>query len=67
MKRSCAMKNRQSVTELDVQKAIGKFLREGGLIKHLPDEVVPRNLLVGQKWGMYETVMDTQVTSGEGA
>jgi len=57
------MKSRQPITESDIQKAIGKFLREGGLIKHLPDEIVPSHTLVGQKWGMYETVLDSSVGS----
>ncbi len=53
------MKNRKSISEEEIQKALRKFLREGGLIKHLPDEVVPANTMVGSKWGMYELVTDT--------
>ena len=59
------MKTRQPITEIDVQKAIKKFLHEGGLIKHLPDEIVPPNMMVGQKWGMYESVLDSSVTSAD--
>ena len=59
------MKNRQSVTELDVQKAIGKFLWEGGLIKHLPDEVTPVSTLVGAKWGMFENVLESSLAGSE--
>ena len=59
------MKSRQPITEYDVQNAINKFLREGGLIKHLPDEIVPPNVMVGQKWGMYESVMDSSISSME--
>ena len=57
------MKSRHPITENDVQKAINKFLREGGLIKHLPDEIVPNHAMVGQKWGMYESVLDSSVGS----
>jgi len=61
------MKERQPVTEMAIQQAINKFLRSGGLIKHLPDEIVPRNAMVGQKWGMYEIVLDSQVSSSDTA
>jgi len=54
---------KKTITEEDVQAALGKFLRAGGLIRHLPDQVVPRNTLVGARWGMYEIVSDTTVAS----
>ena len=41
------MKNKKLITEEDVQKALHKFEKDGGLIKHLPDQVNPRNTLVG--------------------
>jgi hypothetical protein len=61
------MKARNVITEEDVQKALQKFLRDGGLIKRLPDEVVPPNLMVGAKWGMYEPVLEaaTMTSSSE--
>ena len=52
------MKGKSQISEDDVQRAIRKFLQEGGLIKRLPDEVTPRSVLVGAKWGMYEPVLE---------
>ncbi len=49
---------KKTITEEEIQQALGKFLREGGLIKHLPDEVVTPNLMVGGKWGIYEPVLE---------
>ncbi len=59
------MKGNKSITEEEVQKALQKFVRGGGLIKNLPDEVAPRNLLVGAKWGMYEPVMETTTVGSD--
>lgn len=53
------MKNKKVITEEDVQKALNKFVKDGGLIRQLPDQVTPRNLLVGARWGVYEVVSDT--------
>lgn len=53
------MKNKKVITEEDVQKALNKFVKDGGLIRQLPDQVAPRNLLVGARWGVYEVVSDT--------
>ena len=58
------MKKTIAITEEDVQKALQKFLNNGGLIKHLPDEITPRNILVGAKFGMFEPVIET---SGAGS
>ena len=55
------MKNRNSqavVTEQEVQQALQKFKKQGGLIKKLPDEIVPAHNLVGSRWAMYETIQD---------
>ena len=41
---------KKTITEEDVQAALGKFLRAGGLIRHLPDQVVRRNTWVGARW-----------------
>ena len=59
------MKDKKSITEAEVQNALQKFIRGGGLINHLPDEVAPRNLMVGGKWGIYEPVMEI-TTAGAG-
>ena len=56
---------KKTITEEEVQAALNKFLRTGGLIKRLPDQVVPRNTLVGARWGMYEIVSDTTVSSAD--
>ena len=58
------MKKKQLVTEEDVQLAIQKFVRDGGLIQQLPDQVAPRNLMVGARWGIYEPVMETASVTG---
>jgi hypothetical protein len=55
-----AMKNNKAViTESEIQQALEKFKKHGGLIKRLPDEVVPAHNLVGAKWSMYETIQDS--------
>ncbi len=56
---------KKTITEEEVQAALNKFLRAGGLIKRLPNQVVPRNTLVGARWGMYEIVSDTTVSSAD--
>ena len=53
------MKKKNAITEEDIQKALGKFVKDGGLIKQLPDQVTPVNRLVGARWGAYEIVSDT--------
>ncbi len=57
------MKTNKVITEEDVQKALQKFVKEGGLIKKLPDEVVSKNVLVGAKFAIYEQVGDSSVGS----
>ena len=57
------MKNKKLITEEDVQKALSKFEKDGGLIKQLPDQVAPRNTLVGARWGVYEVVSGTAPSS----
>ena len=56
---------KKTITEEQVQAALNKFLHAGGLIRRLPDQVVPRNTLVGARWGMYEIVSDTSVSSAD--
>ncbi|HKI98929.1 MAG TPA: hypothetical protein VKB51_10685 [bacterium] len=51
-------KNKAVVTEQDIQQALEKFKKQGGLVKRLPDEVVPAHNLVGAKWSMYETIQE---------
>lgn len=61
------MKRKSQISEEDVHRAIRKFLQAGGLIRRLPDEVTPRTVLVGAKWGMYEPVLEfTNVGSDTG-
>lgn len=55
-----------AVTHEDVQAALRKFEEKGGLIKRLPDEVTPRNSLVGSRWAVYESLNDMG-SSGESA
>lgn len=47
------------ISEEDVQRALNKFINGGGLIKQLPDQIAPRNTLVGARWGAYEVVSAT--------
>lgn len=47
-----------TITEEDVQRALKKFIKDGGLIKQLADQVTPPNTLVGARWGVYEPVSD---------
>ena len=59
------MKNKRHFSEEDIQKALNKFLSEGGLIKHLPDEITPVSTLVGAKWGMFENVLESSLAGSE--
>jgi hypothetical protein len=52
------MKDKKLITENDVLKALEAFKARGGLIKKLPDEIVPRHSLVGAKFGAYENVLE---------
>lgn len=51
-------KKQQSVSELEIQEALRKFKERGGLIKKLPDEVVPSHNLVGSRWAQYEAIQE---------
>jgi hypothetical protein len=53
-----------SITHEDVQRAIERFKAQGGLIKRLPDEVVPPRTLVGTKWAEYEPIYGTAGEAG---
>lgn len=55
-----------AISHADIAKAIKKFQKQGGLIKRLPDQVVPRGVLVGGKFAMYESIFDAG-TTGSGA
>lgn len=48
-------KSKQEVTHEDIQRALEKFHRSGGLIKKLPDELVPFRVMAEGK-GIYENV-----------
>ena len=60
------MKTNKVITEEDIQKALQKFVKDGGLIKKLPDEVISKNPLVGAKFGIYEQVGGSSVGSDYG-
>ena len=47
------------IREEDIRKSIKRFMEDGGLIKKLPDEIVPPNLLIGSEYGMFENVNET--------
>jgi len=63
------MKNKKpTVSHTDITKAIQKFQKQGGLIKRLPDQVVPKGILVGGKFSMYESIFEPNTAgSGSGA
>jgi hypothetical protein len=49
---------RIGLSHADVSKALMKFKQSGGLIKRLPDQVVPKSVMVGGKFSVYETVLE---------
>ncbi len=57
------MEKNIKITEEEIQQALRVFQDEGGLIKVLPNEVVPPFLLVGKKYGRFENVMEHHLTS----
>ncbi len=54
--------SRREITSEELQRAIRNFQERGGLIRRLPDEIVPPATLVGARWGAYEEVL--QVSHG---
>jgi len=56
---------KKSISTADISKAIQKFKKSGGLIKQLPDQIVPRGVMVGGKFSMYEIIIDP-ATAGAG-
>ena len=54
------MKKSNNISEKEIRNALRRFTKHGGLIKKLPDEVVPRMALVGSGHGMFENPMEYQ-------
>ncbi len=52
--------NRKEITQEELQRAIRAFQERGGLIRRLPDEIVPPAILVGARWGAYEEVLQAR-------
>ena len=52
------MKNRTSVSHEEIQSALAKFRKAGGLITRLPNELSPPRKLVGEKWAAYESLLE---------
>ena len=51
------MKRNVQVSHQEVSSAIQKFVREGGLIKKLPEQSAKRRDIIGEeKYEMYESV-----------
>jgi len=48
------MKRTKELTREELQKAIGKFINNGGIIQKLPDQKNVRQNRVGGKWGTSE-------------
>jgi hypothetical protein len=62
------MKNKKpTINHTDITKAIQKFQKQGGLIKHLPEQVVPKGILVGGKFGMFESIFEPNTAGSGGA
>jgi hypothetical protein len=55
---------KQQLSHADITKALQKFKHDGGLIKKLPDQVVPKGVLVGGQFAVYESVFGER--SGQG-
>jgi hypothetical protein len=51
-------KDKIAISHADISKALQKFKSEGGLINRLPDQIVPKGVLVGGKFSAYESVFD---------
>lgn len=49
------MKPKKKVTSEDIRRATAKFLKDGGIVRTLPDQVVVLSNLVGAKHGSYES------------
>ena len=59
------MKKKQiSITDQEIQQALKKFHDQGGLIKKLPDEVVPSHNMVGGRWAQYEAIQESGADLG---
>ena len=56
--------NKKEITirEEDIRKSINRFMEDGGLIRKLPDEIVPPNLLIGSEYGMFENVNENYLS-----
>jgi hypothetical protein len=52
------------LSHVDITKALQKFKKQGGLIKKLPDQVVPKGVMVGGKFGIYESVFGERTGTG---
>ena len=52
------MKTGNSVTHEEIQSALAKFRKAGGLITRLPNELSPPRKLVGEKWALYESLLE---------
>lgn len=52
------------ITEEDVQRALRKFLKQGGVIRRLPPTKPLERSLVGSRHGQYEHPLDLLGLSG---
>ena len=57
-------KKQQLISDMEVQQALQKFKEQGGLIKKLPDEVVPSHNMVGGRWAVYEAIQESGADLG---
>lgn len=54
------MTNRKtnSITQEQIQEAVKAFQKDGGLTKHLPDQITPVRQLIGGKWASLESLIE---------
>lgn len=58
---------KQQLSHTDITRALQKFTKDGGLIKKLPDQVVPKGVLVGGQFAVYESVFGERSGQGSGS
>ncbi len=48
------MKEKKKISEEELKRAVGKFIRDGGIIEKLPDQKSVTHKQVGSKWASTE-------------
>ena len=53
--------NKKPIMQADIQSALMKFINSGGLIKHLPDQLVPSRIIASDR-EIYEKMEEIAAT-----